>query len=45
MLAEALDREGIPWTAFKYAENTGQFQPIREQTGTFADTMKLWSTV
>jgi benzoyl-CoA reductase subunit C len=45
MLVEALERERIPWTAFKYAENTGQFQPIREQTGTFADTMKLWSTV
>lgn len=43
MLSDALDRAGIPWTAFKYAENTGQFQPIREQTGTFADTMKLWS--
>jgi len=43
MLADALDAEGIPYTAFKYAENTGQFHPIREQTGTFADTMKLWS--
>ncbi len=43
MLAAELDREGIPYTAFKYAENTGQFHPIREQTGTFADTMKLWS--
>ncbi len=43
MLVEELDREGIPYTAFKYAENTGQFQPIREQTGTFADTMKLWA--
>ena len=43
MLVEALEREHIPWTAFKYAENTGQFQPIREQTGTFADGMKLWS--
>jgi len=43
MLVDALEKEGIPWTAFKYAENTGQFQPIREQTGTFADTMKLWS--
>ncbi|MCG3133468.1 MAG: Benzoyl-CoA reductase subunit C [Planctomycetes bacterium] len=42
MLSDALDAAGIPWTAFKYAENTGQFQPIREQTGTFADTMKLW---
>jgi benzoyl-CoA reductase subunit C len=43
MLVDALEKEGIPWTAFKYAENTGQFQPIREQTGTFADSMKLWS--
>lgn len=43
MLAAALDREGIPWTAFKYAEDTGQFQTIREQAGTFADSIKLWS--
>lgn len=43
MLADALEKAGIPSTSFKYAENTGQFQPIREQTGTFADTMKLWS--
>jgi benzoyl-CoA reductase subunit C len=43
MLVDALEKEGIPYTEFKYAENTGQFQPIREQTGTFADTMKLWS--
>ena len=43
MLVAELDREGIPYTAFKFAENAGQFQPIREQTGTFADTMKLWS--
>jgi len=44
MLVSALDREGIPYTACKYSENTGQFGPIREQTGTFSDTMKLWST-
>ena len=43
MLTSALDAEGIPYTAFKYSENTGQFHPIREQTGTFADTIKLWS--
>ncbi len=43
MLAAALDREGIPWTGFKYAENTGQFQGIREQAGTFADSIRLWS--
>lgn len=43
MLAGALDRSNIPWTAFKYAENLGQFQVIREQAGTFADSVRLWS--
>jgi benzoyl-CoA reductase subunit C len=41
----AVERAGIPWTAFKYSENTGQFQVIREQAGTFADSIKLWSPV
>jgi benzoyl-CoA reductase subunit C len=44
MVQAALDREGIPFTAFKYAENTGQIQVIKEQTGTFADSIKLWGT-
>ena len=43
MMAGALDRVGIPFISFKYAENSGQMQPIREQAGTFADTIKLWS--
>ncbi len=43
MVTAALDAAGVPWTAFKYAENTGQFQVIREQAGTFADSIKLWS--
>jgi benzoyl-CoA reductase subunit C len=43
MQVRAIEKEGIPWTAFKYAENTGQFQVIREQAGTFADSIKLWS--
>ncbi len=42
MLQDALYKVGIPWTAFKYAENLGQFQVIREQAGTFADSIKLW---
>jgi len=42
MLTAALDRAGIPYTSFKYSENTGQFQVIREQAGTFADSVKLW---
>jgi benzoyl-CoA reductase subunit C len=43
MLVRAVEKAGIPWTAFKYAENSGQFQVIREQAGTFADSIKLWS--
>jgi benzoyl-CoA reductase subunit C len=42
MLQDALNEAGIPFTAFKYAENSGQMQPIREQAGTFADSIKLW---
>ena len=43
MLQEILGKQKIPYTAFKYAENTGQMAPIREQAGTFADSIKLWS--
>jgi len=43
MLQEVLKKQKIPYTAFKYAENTGQMAPIREQAGTFADSIKLWS--
>lgn len=43
MAVRAVERRGLPWTAFKYSENTGQFQVIREQAGTFADSIKLWS--
>ncbi len=43
MLADVLTQNNIPYIAFKYAENSGQMQPIREQAGTFADSIKLWS--
>lgn len=43
MAVRAVERTGVPWTAFKYSENTGQFQVIREQAGTFADSIRLWS--
>jgi len=43
MLQGVLAKHKIPYTAFKYAENTGQMAPIREQAGTFADSIKLWS--
>jgi benzoyl-CoA reductase subunit C len=42
MLQNVLTDQNIPYTAFKYAENTGQIQVIKEQTGTFADSIKLW---
>ncbi len=45
MLQDVLAKQKIPYTAFKYAENTGQMAPIREQAGTFADSIKLWSAV
>jgi len=43
MLQHRLAQNSIPYIAFKYAENSGQMQPIREQAGTFADSIKLWS--
>ncbi len=42
MMVDACEEAGISSTSFQYAENTGQMQPIREQTGTFADSIKLW---
>jgi benzoyl-CoA reductase subunit C len=43
MLEATLDRVDVPYIGFKYAENSGQMQPVREQAGTFADSIKLWS--
>ncbi|HUX34070.1 MAG TPA: benzoyl-CoA reductase subunit C [Gemmatimonadaceae bacterium] len=42
MLRSGAERAGLPCIAFKYAENTGQFQQFREQAGTFSDSLKLW---
>ncbi|MEE9385317.1 MAG: benzoyl-CoA reductase subunit C [Nannocystaceae bacterium] len=42
MTVAAIEKVGVPWTAFRYAENNGQFQVVREQAGTFADSIKLW---
>ncbi|MEI2776634.1 MAG: benzoyl-CoA reductase subunit C [Tetrasphaera sp.] len=44
MLETRCDAAGIPYIGLKYAENSGQMQPVREQAGTFADSLKLWST-
>jgi benzoyl-CoA reductase subunit C len=41
-LQKSLTEAHVPFFSFKYAENTGQFQGIREQAGTFSDSIKLW---
>ncbi|MFV0514812.1 MAG: benzoyl-CoA reductase subunit C [Jhaorihella sp.] len=43
MMQNVLKANDVPFIAFKYAENSGQMQPIREQAGTFVDSIKLWS--
>ena len=45
MLQAALSDAKVPYTSFMYAENTGQIHVIKEQTGTFADSIKLWGGV
>ncbi|HEX7024161.1 MAG TPA: benzoyl-CoA reductase subunit C [Gemmatimonadales bacterium] len=42
MLRQGAEAAGIPCIAFKYSENSGQFQQFREQAGTFSDSIKLW---
>jgi len=42
MLRNGAEQAGLPCIAFKYSENTGQFQQFREQAGTFSDSLKLW---
>ncbi|HEU4382747.1 MAG TPA: benzoyl-CoA reductase subunit C [Anaeromyxobacteraceae bacterium] len=43
MLEKRLEAALVPHIGFKYAENSGQMQPVREQAGAFADSIKLWS--
>ena len=42
MLEAALRKAGVPHTSFKFSENMGQFNVIREQAGAFSDGVKLW---
>jgi len=42
MMISRLEALKIPYITMQYAENSGQMQPIREQSGTFADSIKLW---
>ncbi|MCW9036103.1 MAG: benzoyl-CoA reductase subunit C [Rhodospirillales bacterium] len=43
MMVNRLKEKNVPFITMQYAENSGQMQPIREQSGTFADSIKLWS--
>lgn len=42
-MQKACDEAGIPHINFQYHENTGQFKVIKEQAGTFSDSIKLWA--
>ncbi|MBI5904227.1 MAG: benzoyl-CoA reductase subunit C [Deltaproteobacteria bacterium] len=42
MMISRLEALKVPYLTMQYAENSGQMQPIREQSGTFADSIKLW---
>ncbi len=37
------DAAGVPHINFQFHENTGQFKVIKEQAGTFSDSIKLWA--
>ena len=41
-LQKSCDDAGINHINFQFHENTGQFKIIREQAGTFSDSIKLW---
>lgn len=42
ILQKACDEENIRYINFLYSENTGQFKVIKEQVGTFSDSIRLW---
>lgn len=37
------DKANVPHINFQFHENTGQFKVIKEQAGTFSDSIKLWA--
>jgi benzoyl-CoA reductase subunit C len=41
-LQKSCDAAGIAHINFQFHENTGQFKVIKEQAGTFSDSIKLW---
>jgi benzoyl-CoA reductase subunit C len=45
ILQKACIDNNIRFISFLYSENTGQFKVIKEQVGTFSDSIKLWEDV
>lgn len=43
LLEKAMNHHHIKHAGFQYHENLGQFHVIKEQAGTFADMIKLWT--
>ncbi len=39
---KAFNKMGIRYIAFQYSENINQYKVIKEQVGTFSDSIKLW---
>jgi len=42
ILQKMCNDRNIRFISFLYSENTGQFKVIKEQVGTFSDSIKLW---
>jgi benzoyl-CoA reductase subunit C len=42
ILQKECNDKNIRFISFMYSENTGQFKVIKEQVGTFSDSIKLW---
>jgi len=42
ILQKECNEKNIRFISFLYSENTGQFKVIKEQVGTFSDSIKLW---
>ncbi len=42
ILQKACDDKGARYISFLFSEVTGQFKVIKEQVGTFSDSIKLW---
>jgi benzoyl-CoA reductase subunit C len=42
ILQKACDDINLRYISFLFSENTGQFKVIKEQVGTFSDSIKLW---